>query len=293
MSVVMPAAGLRKAKHFDEISEIMGRLALERQKECDVKSMQSEPVATQESKDAAKDNEESVAALREQVRNQKNELTRLKTQLMRAEKAMAEKSAVIKMLEAENKHLSSMVDEGLASQYMKDMYESAPQKRTAKQQQDSKVLRSLNGSIGESNVAPIVVRMPDNPRLGWAVSKSGIVMHRLMIEFSATLNHLDGRKMMLKWSVLRRYSSFEKLIQDLHAAGFRQLPSLPAKSWFRVDPKRRQQQLGTFINQLLVVPGVLSMAPFRKFLNLTTEMASLLPGGSNRTGAKKRVRSRS
>mmetsp|Transcript_18901 Transcript_18901/g.36548 ORF Transcript_18901/g.36548 Transcript_18901/m.36548 type:complete len:230 (-) Transcript_18901:448-1137(-) len=218
MSVAMPAGALRKAKHFDEISEIMGRLALERRKQSDAKAMQQESVPSQEPTSTPCNDTESIAALREQVRNQKNELARLKSQLMRAEKAVSEKSAVIKMLEAENKHLSSMVDEGLASQYMKDMYESAPQKRTAKQKQDSKVLRSLNGSIGEGNVAPIVVRMPDNPKLGWAVSKSGIVMHRLMIEFSATLNHLDGRKMMLKWSVLRRYSAFEKVtaISPLH-----------------------------------------------------------------------------
>mmetsp|Transcript_7610 Transcript_7610/g.14906 ORF Transcript_7610/g.14906 Transcript_7610/m.14906 type:complete len:135 (-) Transcript_7610:293-697(-) len=127
--------------------------------------------------------------------------------------------------------------------------------------------------------------------MGWAVSKSGIVVHRIMIEFRAKLDHLDGRELMLKWSVLRRYSAFEKLIQDLNAAGLRQLPSLPPTSWFRVHPKTRQQQLGTLLNQLLVVPGVLSTCASRKFLNLTNEMASLLPGGSNRSGAKKRVRS--
>jgi len=90
---------------------------------------------------------------------------------MRAEKAMLEKDAVIKMLEAENKHLSSMVDESLASQYVKDMYESAPQKRTAKHKHDSKMLKCLHGSIGDSHVAPIVVRMPNNARVIFLINE--------------------------------------------------------------------------------------------------------------------------
>jgi len=112
-----------------------------------------------------------------------------------------------------------------------------------------------------------------------------------MVEFSATLSQLDGKRMMLKWSVLRRYSAFEKLVKDLGIVGLENIPSLPPKSWFRVDPRRRQAQLHTFLCKLLLVPGILSLPPLRKFLNITSEMASMLPGGSNRAGKKKRGRS--
>lgn len=135
--------------------------------------------------------------------------------------------------------------------------------------------------------------MPDNPRLGWAVSKSGVVMHRILVEFSATLDQLEGRKMMLKWSVLRRFSAFEKLAEGLKKCQLVGLPELPPKSWFRVDPRTRQQQLSSYLSEVLKVPGVLKQSALRNFLNLTNEMANLAPGGSNRAGTKKRTRDRS
>mmetsp|Transcript_18899 Transcript_18899/g.36543 ORF Transcript_18899/g.36543 Transcript_18899/m.36543 type:complete len:92 (-) Transcript_18899:841-1116(-) len=69
MSVAMPAGALRKAKHFDEISEIMGRLALERRKQSDAKAMQQESVPSQEPTSTPCNDTESIAALREQVPN--------------------------------------------------------------------------------------------------------------------------------------------------------------------------------------------------------------------------------
>jgi len=117
-------------------------------------------------------------------------------------------------------------------------------------------------------------------------------MHRIMVEFCTTLNQLDGRRMTLKWSLLRRYSAFEKLANDLTNLGVK-VPQLPPKSWFRIDPAKRQAQLHIFINELILVPGVLKMQPFRRFMNLTAEMAALVPGGSNRAGIKKRSRATS
>ncbi|GAB5358101.1 hypothetical protein AAMO2058_000429700 [Amorphochlora amoebiformis] len=293
---------LRKANHFDDISEVLGRMALEHS--IDHAEGAGEGVYPSDTKEAwgtsaEQQRDTQVDRYRDEVESLKRKLesveTNLRQQLAVAEKTIQDKDLLVKMLEAENKHLSSLVEESDLNQHLKHVYESAPQKRTSKRtarrnplQHETKMLRSLNGS----NIAPITIRMPDNARLGWSVTKSGIVMHRIMIEFSATLDQLHGRKMMLKWSILRRFSAFEKLYEELMIAGFTELPSLPAKSWFRVDPRKRQQELYTFLSKLLGVPGVMGTHSFRKFLNLTEEMAMLLPGGSNRPGMKKRGRER-
>mmetsp|Transcript_5323 Transcript_5323/g.8926 ORF Transcript_5323/g.8926 Transcript_5323/m.8926 type:complete len:292 (+) Transcript_5323:195-1070(+) len=273
---------LRKATHFEDISEILGRMALERREEA-TSSCNPSPSPSPKCK------EPMMEAIRHQLVLHQEKIAELEAKLSKAEKAIYEKDTLIKMLEAENKHLSSVVDEAEANEHFKDMYESAPQKRTSRTpQQDKKVRRTLD----LNKRAPISVRMPDNPKLGWAVSKAGVVMHRIMVEFCTTLNQLDGRRMTLKWSLLRRYSAFEKLANDLTNLGVK-VPQLPPKSWFRIDPAKRQAQLHIFINELILVPGVLKMQPFRRFMNLTAEMAALVPGGSNRAGIKKRSRATS
>eukprot|EP00954_Amorphochlora_amoebiformis_P029099 1392674-Amorphochlora_amoeboformis.AAC.2 len=219
---------LRKANHFDDISEVLGRMALEHS----IDQGAGEGVYPSDTKEAwgtsaEQQRDTQVDRYRDEVESLKRKLesveTNLRQQLAVAEKTIQDKDLLVKMLEAENKHLSSLVEESDLNQHLKHVYESAPQKRTSKRtarrnplQHETKMLRSLNGS----NIAPITIRMPDNARvihhhtfdmLGWSVTKSGIVMHRIMIEFSATLDQLHGRKMMLKWSILRRFSAFEKV----------------------------------------------------------------------------------
>eukprot|EP00471_Norrisiella_sphaerica_P002939 CAMPEP_0184480810 /NCGR_PEP_ID=MMETSP0113_2-20130426/2316_1 /TAXON_ID=91329 /ORGANISM="Norrisiella sphaerica, Strain BC52" /LENGTH=163 /DNA_ID=CAMNT_0026859535 /DNA_START=260 /DNA_END=748 /DNA_ORIENTATION=- len=163
-------------------------MALERQKKCDeLKKNSPSP---------AMETDSIIAALQQQKASQDQRIRDLERKLLEAERMLLQKDTLIKMLEAENKHLGSVVDE-VEKEHIKDVYESAPQKRTSKRPgiYDSKMLRSLR----DNNVAPITVRMPDNEKLGWAVSKNGVIMHRIMVEFSATLSQLDGKRMMLKW----------------------------------------------------------------------------------------------
>lgn len=102
-----------------------------------------------------------------QTNEDRKKIAELEAKLSKARKLLHEKDVLIRMLETENKHLSSILDEQEASQHLKDMYESAPQKRTVQKHspsQDSKKSKMMRG-IQTSNVAPIRVCMPDNPRV--------------------------------------------------------------------------------------------------------------------------------
>jgi len=144
---------LRKATHFEDISEIMGRMALER----DMK-LEEETVSEEKPRD-----QENLESMEKKMEEDRKKIAELEAKLAKARKMLHEKDIIMRMLETENKHLSSILDEQEACQHLKDMYESAPQKRTVQRKatQDVKMIRSLHGS----NVAPIRIRMPDNPRV--------------------------------------------------------------------------------------------------------------------------------
>jgi hypothetical protein len=273
-----------------------------------------------------------MIALALESENSKKRIRMLEQELEAAKRKLNEQSNVVKMLQAENKHLASLVDDGPSGReesWLRDMYDSAPQRWTAKRQQasrqpdgqqkstsfnlthDSSSFSKFKGAevppgssvrargqqrrrqreiVETESQAPISVHMSENPKLGWAVNKQGVILHRIMVEFKASLDKLGGRKMSLNWSVMQRYSSFESLVTDLRGSGFLELPPLPAKSWFGINPQKRQQNLSIFLQHLLKVPGVLGSKAVQRFLNLSAEMIRLLPGNSNRKGRAKRDR---